>query len=147
MTRYRIKREIDGYLLVFDSATSERMGGIRQRGTAAELVVRQALTRAGLRYRVHNRDLPGNPDIANRTRRWVVFVHGCFWHRHRGCKRATTPTRNQSFWMAKFEANIKRDRRAIRALQKLEYRVVVVWECEAEDAQALAIKLRPLFLL
>jgi DNA mismatch endonuclease (patch repair protein) len=98
---YPIRREVDGHLLVFDSATSERMGGIRQQGTTPELAVRRALTQLGLRYRVHNRDLPGSPDIAHRGAKWAIFVHGCYWHRHDGCRRSTTPKRNTEFWLAK----------------------------------------------
>jgi len=82
---------------------------------------------------VHNRDLPGSPDIANRARKWAVFVHGCFWHRHVGCKRTTTPTRNRSFWIEKFRANIARDARVQAVLRSEGYRVIVVWECETED--------------
>jgi DNA mismatch endonuclease (patch repair protein) len=137
MKRYRIRREIRAHLLVLDSATSERMGRIRQRDTAPEQAVRRALTRLGLRYRVTNRDLPGSPDIANRKRRWAIFVHGCYWHRHDGCGRATTPKRNREFWVAKFEANVARDRAAISALELLGYRALVIWECETIDAMEL----------
>lgn len=120
--------------LVVDAQTSARLGRIRQHGTSAELRVRKLLHALGRRFRVHNRDLPGSPDIANRTRKWVVFVHGCFWHRHAGCKRATTPSRNREFWRQKFEANMARDARVQAALREQSYRVLVVWECEAEEA-------------
>jgi DNA mismatch endonuclease (patch repair protein) len=125
-----------------DAATSARLGRIRQSGTDAELRVRAALTAAGLRYRTSNRDLPGSPDIANRARGWAVFVHGCFWHRHEGCRRTTTPTRNRDFWVAKFEANVRRDARAVEALGALGYAVLVVWECEAEDDALLGERVR-----
>lgn len=117
---------------VTDAATSRRMAGIRQKGTTPELAVRRALTRLGLRYRITNRDLPGSPDLANRSRRWAIFVHGCFWHRHRDCRRTSTPTRNREFWEAKFTANIERDRRAVDALRRAGYHVATVWECETE---------------
>lgn len=117
------------------------MAGIRQSGTAAELAVRAAATALGLRYRVRNGDLPGRPDLANRSRRWAVFVHGCFWHRHEGCSRTTTPARNRAFWVAKFEANIARDARAMAALSALGWAVVVVWECEAENATSTRARL------
>jgi len=126
-----------GPILVVDAETSERLGRIRQHGTSAELTVRRLLHSLGHRFRVHNRDLAGSPDIANRSRRWVVFVHGCFWHRHAGCKRTTTPSRNRQFWLDKFEANVARDMRVQAALREEGYRVVVVWECETQDATRL----------
>ena len=110
---------------------------MRQHGTAAELTVRRFLHHLGVRYRIHNRDLPGSPDIANRSRKWAVFVHGCFWHRHRGCPRATTPTRNRQFWLDKFENNLRRDERVQRALRKLGWCVIVIWECESENESRL----------
>jgi DNA mismatch endonuclease (patch repair protein) len=100
-------------------------------------LVRQELHRLGKRYRVRNRDLPGNPDIANRTQRWVIFVHGCFWHHHEGCKRATIPKRNREFWLGKFVANQQRDRRATAALVERGFHVITLWECEAENPEAL----------
>lgn len=126
-----ISKRKDGFEISFDAETSQRMRGIRRKGTKPELIVRQILHGLGHRFRVKNRDLPGSPDIANRKRRWVVFVHGCFWHRH-GCKATTTPTRNREFWMAKFERNRERDTERIRTLEADGYRVVVVWECETK---------------
>lgn len=99
--------------------------------------MRKLLHALGRRFRVHNRDLPGSPDIANRARKWAVFVHGCFWHRHIGCKRATTPSRNRQFWLEKFDANVARDARVQAALRDQGYRVLVVWECESEDVSRL----------
>lgn len=113
-----------------DRATSERLGRVRQRDTQPELAVRKEIRRLGLAYRTRNRDLPGSPDIANRRRRWAVFVHGCFWHAHRGCPKATVPRRNRDFWVAKFRANRARDSRAERELRKLGFTTVVIWECE-----------------
>jgi DNA mismatch endonuclease (patch repair protein) len=131
--------------LVVDVATSRRLGKVRQHGTSAELAVRRLLHAMGSRFRISNRDLPGSPDIANRTKRWAVFVHGCFWHRHAGCRRATTPTRNKRFWLAKFDANVARDRRVRSMLRKKGWLVVTIWECEIEDARvALKHKLRTL---
>jgi DNA mismatch endonuclease, patch repair protein len=124
-------RQREGHLLLVDDTTSARMALVRQKGTRPELVVRGALTELGHRFRLDNRSLDGSPDIANRSRRWVVFVHGCFWHRH-GCKATTTPTRNREFWEAKFLRNVERDRRAIEALRARGYTVVVVWECETK---------------
>lgn len=128
MKHYRLR---EGHLLIVDDATSARMGLVRQRGTRPELLVRSALSALGHRFRLNNRDLPGSPDIANRCRRWAVFVHGCFWHRH-GCKATTTPGRNREFWEAKFQRNAARDRRSLEALQARGYTVVVIWECETK---------------
>lgn len=130
--------------LIVDASTSDRMAKIRQRGTKPELVVRAVARQMGLRYRVSNRDLPGSPDVANRRRKWAVFVHGCYWHRHEGCVKATTPTRNRDFWLAKFAANGERDRRAVESLWKLGYEVVVVWECETRTLERVEALLRPI---
>jgi DNA mismatch endonuclease, patch repair protein len=86
----------------------------------------------GHRFRVHNRDLPGSPDIANRSRRWAVFVNGCFWHRH-GCKKTTTPTRNRDFWLKKFADNRTRDAQNVDRLRSCGWAVIVVWECELAE--------------
>lgn len=106
------------------------MARVRQKDTSAEQLVRSLLTRLGHAFRKSNRDLPGSPDAANRSRLWAVFVHGCFWHRHADCPRTTTPKRNRAFWETKFDQNGRRDARALAALRRLGYRTVVVWECE-----------------
>ena len=120
--------------LITDPKTSARLGRIRQRDTSAELIVRRALRAIGHQFRVKNRDLPGSPDIANRTKRWAIFVHGCFWHRHSGCSRATMPKRNREFWLSKFETNRARDRRVVIDLRALGFRTLTVWECEVESS-------------
>ncbi len=130
--------------LKVDAETSRRLAGIRQRNTAPELVVRQVLASLGLRYRINNRSLAGSPDIANRSARWAVFVHGCFWHQHPRCSRATVPKRNRDFWVAKFRANRARDRRAIRTLTEEGFSVLVVWECECADRTLLRSRLSAL---
>jgi DNA mismatch endonuclease (patch repair protein) len=127
-TRYSLR---EGHLLLVDDISSARMGQVRQKGTKPELVVRSLLSSLGHRFRVSRRGLSGSPDIVNASRRWVVFVHGCFWHRH-GCKATTTPGRNREFWEAKFQRNVERDRRSIAALEALGYTVIVVWECETK---------------
>ena len=126
----KIERVIDGQRIWTDEATSARLGRIPQTGTKPELAVRRLVYSLGHRYRVANRDLPGSPDIANRSRRWAIFVHGCYWHRHPGCARATTPTRNRDFWLSKFDRNTERDREAISSLERVGFRVLVVWECD-----------------
>jgi DNA mismatch endonuclease (patch repair protein) len=108
------------------------MQAVRQAGTDGELAVRRALTSLGLRYRINTRSLPGSPDLANRVQRFAIFVHGCFWHRHPGCPYASTPKSNRPFWREKFRANVRRDRKAIDALEELGFVVVVVWGCEAQ---------------
>ena len=127
--------------LVTDPETSARLGRVRQKDTKPELAVRKILTELGLRYRVRNRDLPGSPDIANRKQKWVVFVHGCFWHRHPGCPRASTPKRNAAFWNAKFEANQRRDARAARQLRAMGFRVIRIWECQSEKPATIRTRL------
>jgi DNA mismatch endonuclease (patch repair protein) len=137
-----VKRPNGAASLQTDAKTSARLGRVRQHGTAPELAVRRVMTRLGHRYRTTNRDLPGSPDLANRTQRWALFVHGCYWHAHRGCRRATIPTRNRDYWEAKFAANRERDARAVRSLRKLGFLVITLWECELGDSDALAHRLR-----
>lgn len=114
------------------SGRSDLMSRVRQRGTTPELAVASILTSLGCRYRKNVGDLPGSPDFANKARKWAVFVHGCFWHRHAGCIRSSTPKTNKEFWLRKFARNQKRDSEAIVALNQLGFRVLVVWECETE---------------
>ena len=119
---------------IVDRATRSRMmSGIRGRNTKPEVMVRRALHAAGLRFRLHRRDLPGVPDIVLPRWRAVVFVHGCFWHRHPGCRYATTPATNRAFWARKLSQNVLRDARQLRALRQLGWRVFVLWECQAGD--------------
>lgn len=107
------------------------MGRVAQRNSKPEMIVRRALHAAGYRYRLHGKALPGSPDIVFPGRRAVVFVHGCFWHRHNGCRACTTPKTRTAFWKAKFNANVARDARAIAALEAEGWKVHVIWECEA----------------
>lgn len=144
MKNDEIEKRKDGFLIRVDAATSRRMAGIGRRNTKPELIVRQLLHAMGHRFRVNNCDLPGSPDIANRTRRWVVFVHGCYWHRH-GCRATTTPTRNRPFWEAKFERNVARDAAREKTLRAAGFDVVIVWECETKrDLTELEQRLRRL---
>lgn len=105
------------------------MSGIRGKDTKPELVVRSHLHRAGLRFRLHAK-LPGRPDLVLPKYRTVLFVHGCFWHRHKGCRYSTTPTSNAAFWQGKFQANVERDKVAKKALEELGWRVRVIWSCQ-----------------
>ena len=115
---------------VVDRATRSRMmSGIRGRDTQPEILVRKYLHAQGLRYRLARKDLPGKPDLVFPGYRAVVFVHGCFWHRHPECKYAATPSSNRDFWREKFATNVERDRRAEQKLRENGWRVFVVWEC------------------
>lgn len=109
---------------------SRRMSLIRSSDTSPELAIRKALHRLGLRYRLHGKDLPGKPDLVFPRHRVVLFVHGCFWHRHEGCKVATTPKSNTAFWKAKFERNVERDFQARARLEEMGWRVLIAWECD-----------------
>ena len=120
---------------------SERMRRIRGRDTSPERQVRSILHRMGYRFRLHAKDLPGRPDIVLPRFRTVIQVHGCFWHRHRGCKVATIPKSNTAFWQAKFEANVARDRRNAARLRRQGWSVITVWECQVRDEDRVARRL------
>lgn len=124
-----------------DPLRSRIMRAVRRRGTSPEIEVRSALSRLGFRFRENVTGLPGSPDLANKRRKIAIFVHGCFWHRHASCSRASTPTRNFDFWNEKFVTNVRRDRRKARELRRLGYRVLVVWECDTRDPVKLERKL------
>ena len=124
-----------------DSARSALMRKVRRSDTGPEMMVRRLLHREGYRFRLHAGDLPGRPDVVFRGRRKVIFVHGCFWHRHEGCKRTTTPRTRREFWMDKFAANRKRDAAAVSSLERTGWEVAVVWECETEDPERLKNRL------
>jgi DNA mismatch endonuclease (patch repair protein) len=111
------------------------MAAIRGKDTQPELTVRRALHAAGFRYRLHQRDLPGRPDIVLTRYRTVVFVHGCFWHHH-GCKHSTWPKTRAAFWRAKIESNQARDRRTRYFLRQAGWRVETIWECQLKDERA-----------
>lgn len=117
------------------------MARIRSRDTQPEITVRSLLYSLGYRYRLHRRDLPGSPDICFPGRKKVIFVHGCFWHRHDGCARATTPKTRTSFWEEKFRKNVIRDRRNMTSLAELGWEAMVVWECEIKDLERLTPRL------
>lgn len=129
---------------VVDRATRSRMmSGIRGKNTKPELTVRRFLHRAGLRYRLHGK-LPGKPDLIFPRYRTVVFVHGCFWHRHEGCRYTTMPANHAVFWREKFDSNVRRDQRVQKELSELGWRVLVIWSCRLGERrlQALATKIR-----
>lgn len=115
---------------IVDSKTRSRMmAGIRGKNTRPELLVRKYLHAKGFRYRLHDKKLPGSPDIVLRKYQLAIFVHGCFWHRHKGCRYATTPAQNRKKWLLKFRQNTERDQRQINQLIDMGWRVLVIWEC------------------
>lgn len=120
---------------------SRNMAGIKGKNTAPEKRVRSLLHRMGYRFRLHDARLPGKPDIVLPKHRAIIFVHGCFWHRHEGCKRATMPSNNREFWEKKLSLNRKRDRRQLEELAALGYRSLVVWQCELKDEERLRERL------
>lgn len=119
-----------------ESMSSEQrsriMSRIRGKDTRPEIVVRRFLHANGYRFRLHRKDLPGTPDIVPSKYHTVVFVHGCFWHRHEDCHYTSTPKTNREFWEQKFEANKGRDERDIRLLEDMGWKVLVIWECEVK---------------
>ncbi|WP_272974535.1 very short patch repair endonuclease [Alcanivorax jadensis] len=115
---------------IVDPATRSRMmAGIRGKNTRPELLIRSALHKAGFRFRLHDRRLAGVPDIVLPKYEAVIFVNGCFWHRHSGCRYASTPSTRPEFWRVKFEENIQRDERNRRLLLDAGWRVFTIWEC------------------
>ncbi len=116
---------------------SERMGRVRNKDTKPEMRVRRLVHSLGYRYRLHYGRLPGRPDIAFPERRKVIFVHGCFWHRHEGCSRCRMPKSRREYWAPKLEKNRLRDIETRAKLEELGWDVLVVWECETEEAAGL----------
>lgn len=115
--------------IVDPTTRSRMMAGIKGKNTKPELVLRRALHALGLRFRLHNRKIKGMPDLVFPKFKAVVFVHGCFWHRHAGCRYATTPATRPEFWLTKFAANVARDTAVKTALLESGWRVATVWEC------------------
>lgn len=128
--RRRAPREEAGTDCFTPEKRSEVMSRVKSENTKPELSVRSALHRMGYRFRLHRKDLPGRPDIVLPKHRTAIFVHGCFWHQHPDCRKATVPVKNSAFWEAKLKRNKGRDEQAERSLRELGWNVVVVWECE-----------------
>jgi DNA mismatch endonuclease (patch repair protein) len=120
---------------------SANMSKVRGRNTSPEVRVRRVAHRMGLRFRLHREDLPGTPDLVFPKHRLALFVHGCFWHRHPACRRASTPSTRTEFWNTKFAANVTRDERQQAELRSAGWRVLVIWECELKDERALSARL------
>lgn len=115
---------------------SRLMGRIRGVDTGPEMAVRRAAHRLGYRFRLHRKNLPGRPDLVFPSRRAAIFVHGCFWHRHEGCRKSTMPRTRVEFWQAKFDRNVERDLDAQSGLAAAGWRVLVIWECQIAKAEA-----------
>ena len=120
--------------VVDDATRSRMMAGIRGKNTQPELQLRRAMHARGFRYRLHGRALPGRPDLVMARFGAVIFVHGCFWHRHEGCRYASTPSTRPEFWEQKFRANVERDSRNEAALLEAGWRIAIVWECSLKKS-------------
>ena len=124
---------------------SRNMSAIKSKNTKPEIKVRKVLHSMGYRFRLHSKDLPGSPDIVLPKYKTVIFVHGCFWHRHKNCKYASTPKTRQEFWNKKFTENIKRDSEIQDKIKNLDWRSVVIWECETKNMENLRDKIIDVF--
>lgn len=124
---------------------SWNMSRIRSSNTKPEIIVRSLLHKMGYRFRLHRKDLPGKPDIVLPKYRTIIFVHGCFWHRHSGCKFTSSPKSRIDFWQDKFRKNIERDLDAQKRLENMNWRVFTVWECETSDVSAIQSKIELFF--
>lgn len=122
------------------------MQSVARKNTPPEMRVRRLLHRLGYRFRIHRRDLAGTPDIVLSRHKLAIFVHGCFWHRHEGCRRATIPKTRTEFWAEKFARNTERDTRKANELRLAGWRVSVIWECETQDEEALKAQLKNLLV-
>lgn len=120
---------------------SENMRRIRSKNTAPEMAVRSLAHRLGYRYRLHRKDIPGKPDLVFPGRRKVIFIHGCFWHQHPGCREGRPPKSNTAYWLPKLERNMERDKAALAELTAAGWDVLVIWECETRNAESLARRL------
>ena len=120
---------------------SEIMARVRSKNSRPELFVRKLVFRLGYRYRLHAKDLPGQPDIVFRSLRKVILVHGCFWHRHPGCALARVPKSRLEFWLPKLEGNRKRDEKNKRALQRQGWSVLTIWECQLKHSERLTVRI------
>ena len=124
---------------------SRNMSAIKSKNTKPEIAVRKLLHSMGYRFRLHRKDLPGSPDIVLPKYKKVIFVHGCFWHRHENCKYASTPKTRQEFWNKKFKTNIQRDLEIQEKIKILDWRSVVIWECETKNLENLRDKIIDVF--
>ena len=120
------------------------MASIKSKNTKPEIITRSLLHRHGFRFRIHDKSLPGTPDIVLKKYKAVIFVHGCYWHRHENCKLASIPKQNKAFWKKKFDANTHRDGVVYFKLKRLGWRVAIIWECAIRDKINLPVYLKTL---
>lgn len=125
---------------------SENMKRIRGKNTVPELKIRSLLWSSGFRYRLYAKELPGRPDIVFRSRRKVIFVHGCFWHRCSKCKNANVPKTNREFWMKKFKRNVEKDKEDLLKLEQSGWDSLIIWECELKNMGVIKVNLRKFLL-
>jgi DNA mismatch endonuclease, patch repair protein len=128
--------------IVSRSKRKEMMSSVKQRHTKPEIAVRKLLHRLGYRFRLHSKKLPGTPDIVLPKYKAVIFVHGCFWHQHEGCRKSRRPTSNVEFWNEKLDKNIERDERKESELKNAGWKVLTVWDCEIKDENLLIEKIK-----
>jgi len=119
--------------IVKPAKRSAMMANVKAKDTKPEMIVRSLAHQLGYRFRLHKRDLPGSPDLTFPKLKKTIFVHGCFWHRHEGCKFSYSPKSNQDFWQKKFASNVKRDNNALIKLAELGWEALIIWECETKD--------------
>jgi len=122
------------------------MSRIYSKNTMPEKKARSILHKIGYRFSLHRKDLPGKPDIALPKYHTVIFIHGCFWHRHKGCRDTTTPKSNTTFWKKKFSYNVGRDIRHRKNLKKLGWKIIIIWECELSNEEKLKNKIKRLLI-
>ncbi len=120
---------------------SWNMSRISGENTGPERIIRSLLHKLGYRYRLYRKDLPGRPDIVLPRFRSIIFVHGCYWHRHKNCKYAYNPKSNSMFWESKFSENIKRDKKIVKNLRKMGWRVLIIWECQVYNIEVITKRL------
>ena len=129
---YNFFRMVDHLSLEKRSWNMSRIGS---KNTKPELAVRKMLHNSGIRYRLHAKDLPGKPDLSNKKKKFAVFVNGCFWHQHKGCKRANIPKSNTDYWIPKLKKNVNRFNENLDMLDTMGYSTAVIWECEVNDLE------------
>lgn len=118
---------------ISEEKRSWNMSKIRSKNTKPEMIVRKMLHKKGIRYRLHVKDLPGKPDLSNKKKNFSVFINGCFWHQHLGCKQASLPKSNRGYWIPKLQKNVDRQKENISELVKNSWNVFIVWECETKS--------------
>ena len=121
---------------------SRNMSAIKSKNTKPEITVRKLLHSMGYRIRLHKKDLPGSPDIVLPKYKTVIFVHGCFWHRHQNCKYASNPKTRREFWENKFNANKIRDQKKLKEIKNLGWKFIIIWECETRNIQSIEEKIK-----